>query len=110
MPPGVASRLTPRLHPDEAVFHDVDAAHTVLATVGRTIWSLGAMCRASGLKTQRTSEPGELVQPPIVQVGQLRPKEGRDCLGHTVSSVCNFRYLHLGLAWYPAFSTAQLFF
>ena len=69
MPPGVATRLTPGLHPDEAVFHDVDVAHAVLATVRRTIWSLGAMCRASGFKTQRTSEPGELSNHPLYRWG-----------------------------------------
>ena len=36
MPLRVMSRLTPGLHPNEAVLHDVDAAHAMLAPGGRT--------------------------------------------------------------------------
>ena len=69
MPPRVASRLTPGLHPNEAVFHDVNAAHAMFATVGRTIWSLGATCRASGFKAQRTSERVNLSKHPLYRWG-----------------------------------------
>lgn len=34
---------------------------------------------------QRTLEPGHLLQLPTVQVGKLRPREGKDCQGHTGS-------------------------
>lgn len=90
----LASTRTSGLHADEAVLHDVDAAHAVLAPVGRTRsrgFTGGASGTVSGSK--RSSEPGHLVHPPIAQLGQLRPKEERDCLGHRVSSTGSFRDL-----------------
>lgn len=44
---------------------------------------------------ERTSELGDLVLSPSVQVGKLRPREGRACLGHTVSLFFYFIYLFI---------------
>lgn len=98
VPPRAESRLTAGLHPDEAVLHDVDAAHAMLAPVGRTGFFKTGCCREGssqmpsergvghtpGSETQRShpSGPGHLFRLPIVQAGKLRPREGKVCPGH----------------------------
>lgn len=115
--PGVASRPTSRLHPDEAVLHDVDAAHAVLAPAGRVGQGAGlcppqshtqdARRRLGCPRAERTSEPGHLAQPPPVHAGKWRPGQGRHGVGATVSLLRSSCHAHPGSRVAPALNTVH---